>query len=368
MKLRNTLVLILGMLLLACETELVDDPRAELRVYNWSDYIAPDTIARFEQETGIEVTYDVFDSNEVLEAKLLSGASGYDIVVPTSNFIGRQIMAGVFQPLDRSKLSNLKNLDPELLELVTEFDPGNRHSVPYLWGTTGVGYNLDVLIRVLPPGTPLDSLDLVFKPEFLSKLAPCGVAFLDAPGEVFQMALNYLGLDPNSSIPGDYENQARELLDSVRPHITYFHSSQYINDLANGDICIALGWSGDVLQAASRAVEAENGIKINYIIPREGSVVWFDLLAIPAGARNTDNAHRFIDFLMRPEIIADISTHVSYANANRESTKLMPAKIVADPGIYPPADIRATLFVDEPLPPKIVRLINRQWTAIKTGR
>ncbi len=368
MKSRYILIVVFGALLAACERDPNDESRSELRVYNWSDYIAPDTIARFEQETGVEVTYDVFDSNEVLEAKLLSGASGYDIVVPTSDFIGRQIMAGVFQALDPSRLPNLKNLDPALMEFVTAFDPENRHSVPYLWGTTGVGYNLDALKQALPEDAPLDSLDLVFKPEYLSKLAACGVAFLDTPGEVFQMALNYLGLDPNSLNPDDYQNQARQLLDGVRPYITYFHSSQYINDLANGDICIVLGWSGDILQAADRAMAAKNGINIHYIIPREGSVVWFDLLAVPRDARNTDNAHRFINFLMQPEIIAQISIHVNYANANHESTKLMPAKIAANPGIYPPADVRARLFVDEPLPPKIVRLVNREWTALKTGR
>lgn len=340
----------------------------ELRVYNWSDYIAPDTVARFERETGIRVVYDVFDSNEVLEAKLLSGAASYDIVVPTSDFMGRQIIAGVFQPLDLAKLPNYRNLDPRLMELIAEFDPGNRYGVPYLWGTSGIGYNVGLVRAALGEGAPVDSLDLVLQPEYASQLADCGIAFLDAPSEVFSAVLKYLGLDPNSQVPEHYQQQARAVLDAVRPYIRYFHSSQYINDLANGDICVAFGWSGDILQARDRALEAGNDIDIAYTIAREGALMWFDMLAIPADARNVDNAHRFIDYLLRPEVIAEVTEFVKYANANAAATPLLPPAITDDPAIYPPAEVRARLYPDKVTPPKIDRVMTRVWTAVKTGR
>lgn len=363
---RRRYVFALVALLLGACTEQAAGP--VLRVYNWSDYIAPDTVARFERETGIRVTYDVFDSNEVLEAKLLSGASGYDIVVPTSDFMGRQIIAGVFQPLDLEQLPNHRNLDPELMGLIANFDPGNRYGVPYLWGTTGIGYNVEQVRVALGSDAPVDSLDLVFRPEYASRLADCGIAFLDAPSELFSAVLNYLGLDPNSQVPAHYQQQARELLDTVRPNIRYFHSSQYINDLANGDICVAFGWSGDILQARDRALEAANGIEIKYTMPREGALMWFDMLAIPAGARNVDNAHRFINYLLRPEVIAEVTEFVKYANANAAATALLPSAISTDPAIYPPAEARARLYADKVTPPKIDRVMTRVWTAVKTGR
>ena len=340
----------------------------EVRIYNWSDYIGENTIARFEAETGIRVVYDVFDSNEVLEAKLLSGAAGYDIVVPTSDFMGRQIIAGVFQPLDKLKLPNYPNLDPELMALIETFDPGNRYGVPYLWGTTGVGYNIDKVWEALGRDAPVESLDMIFKPEYLSRLARCGVAFLDAPQEIFAAVLNYLGLDPNSRELDDYRFHARQLLEGIRPHITYFHSSQYINDLANGDICVAFGWSGDILQASVRAREANNGHRIAYSIPQEGALMWFDMLAIPVDARNVDNAHRLIDFLLRPGVIADVTAYVKYANANQAATRYVDETITSNPGIYPPPEIRRRLFTDKVTPPKVDRVMNRVWTAVKTGR
>ncbi len=339
-----------------------------LRVYNWSDYIGESTVARFEAETGIKVTYDVFDSNEVLEAKLLSGASGYDIVVPTSDFLGRQILAGVFRPLDRGKLPNHANLDPELLGFLDHLDPGNTYAVPYLWGTTGIGYNVDRVQQILGPDVAMDTLDIVFRPENLSRLARCGVAFLDAPTELFAAALHYLGLDARRQDPAVYQNEARTLLEGVRPYVTYFHSSQYINDLANGEICLAFGWSGDILQAADRAAEAGNGVRVAYAIPREGALLWFDMLAIPADARNVDNAHRFIDFLMRPEVIAEVTEYVKYANANQAATPLVDPSIRDNPSIYPTPAVRATLYTSDVNPPKVARAISRAWTAIKTGR
>lgn len=362
---RSAPLFLVLLLLAACARE---QEGPELRVYNWSDYIAPDTVARFESETGIRVVYDVFDSNEVLEAKLLSGASGYDIVVPTSDFMGRQIIAGVFQALDVNLLPNYSNLDSDLMALVATFDPGNRYGVPFLWGTTGIGYNVAQVRQALGDDAPVGSLDLLFKPEYARKLADCGIALLDAPTEVFSAVLNYLGLDPNSHVSEHYEVQARQLLDRVRPHIRYFHSSQYINDLANGDICVTFGWSGDILQARDRAAEAGNGVQIAFSTPREGALMWFDMLAIPADSRHVDYAHRFINFLLRPDVIADITNYVKFANANAAATELLPAAIRSDPAIYPPPDMRERLYTDKVTPPKVDRVMTRVWTAVKTGR
>lgn len=338
-----------------------------VRVYNWSDYIADDTVAAFERETGIDVVYDVFDSNEVLEAKLLSGASGYDIVVPTSDFLGRQILAGVFQALDRDKLPNYVNLDAGLMELMASYDPGNQYSVPYLWGTTGIGYNVEMVAERLGD-VPVDSIDIFFNPEYLARLADCGVAVLDAPSELFPAVLNYLGYDPNIQDPELYKTVARDALLAIRPYILYFHSSQYINDLANGDICFVFGWSGDILQAKARAEEARNGVNIEYVIPREGALLWVDTLAIPVGARNVDNAHRFIDYLLRPAVIAEISNYVQYANGNTASLPLLDAAVRDDPGIYPPPEVRAKLFPNKVTPPRLDRVATRVWTQVKTGR
>ncbi|MGD9340507.1 MAG: polyamine ABC transporter substrate-binding protein [Chromatiales bacterium] len=338
-----------------------------VRVYNWSDYIAEETVADFERETGIDVVYDVFDSNEVLEAKLLSGASGYDIVVPTSDFLGRQILAGVFQPLDRDKLRNYVNLDPGLMELMASYDPENRYAVPYLWGTTGIGYNVDMVAERLGD-LPIDSIGIFFDPQYLARLADCGVAVLDAPSELFPAVLNYLGYDPNIQDPELYKTVARDALLAIRPYILYFHSSQYINDLANGDICFVFGWSGDVLQAKARAQEAQNGVRIEYVIPREGALLWVDTLAIPVGALNVDNAHRFIDYLMRPEVIAEISNYVQYANGNAASLRLLDPAVRDDPGIYPPPEVRAKLFPNKVTPPRLDRVATRVWTQVKTGR
>ncbi|HHQ14916.1 MAG TPA: extracellular solute-binding protein [Chromatiales bacterium] len=358
--------LVLVLLLAGCGGE-PENRAGELRVYNWTDYIAPSTIPRFEAETGIRVIYDVFDSNEILEAKLLTGAVGHDLVVPTSDFMARQIVAGVFQPLDKARLPNLANLDPDLMAQVRQFDPDNRYGVPYLWGTTGLGYDEERIVQLLGPDVPLDSLDLLFRPGYMRRLAKCGVAVLDAPQEVFAAALNYLGFDPNSTDPSLYQNEAYELLSRVRPYIAYFHSSQYINDLANGDICMVFGWSGDILQAASRAAEAGNGIGIRYVIPREGAMLWFDMLAIPATAENVDEAHAFIDYLLHPDVIAEITATVKYANPNIAATGLVPAAIRNNPGIYPPESVRRRLFTSKLTAPKLDRVMNRVWTSVKTG-
>ena len=339
-----------------------------LNIYNWSDYIAEDTIANFEKETGIKVTYDVFDSNEVLEAKLLAGNTGFDIVVPSLSFLARQIQAGVFMPLDKSKLSNYKNLDQELMQRIATLDKDNAHAVPYLWGTTGIGYNVNKVKAVLGDDAPVDSWSLMFDPENLKKLKSCGVAFLDAPIEVIPTVLNYLGEDPNTFDTKLIQGKAQDLLMTLRPYITYFHSSQYINDLANGDICVALGWSGDILQAADRAAEADNGVEVAYSIPKEGAAMWFDMMAIPKGAKHPENALLFMNYIMRPEVIAAISNYVWYANGNSASTPLIDKEILDDPGIYPPEDVRKKLYTFKVLPANVDRVYTRTWTRVKTGQ
>ncbi|MDV2857897.1 MULTISPECIES: extracellular solute-binding protein [Oceanimonas] len=341
---------------------------AQVNFYNWSDYIAEDTLANFTKETGIEVTYDVFDSNEVLEAKLLAGNTGFDVVVPTGDFMGRQIQAGAFLPLNKQKLPNYDNLDPRIMALLQEKDPGNQFGIPYLWGTTGIGYNVDKVKEALGEDAPVDSWDLVLNPDNLEKLAGCGVAFLDAPTEIFAAALNYKGLDPNSTNAADYNGPATELMMQLRPHITYFHSSKYINDLANGDICVAVGWSGDILQARDRADEADRGVKVAYRIPKEGALMWVDMLTIPKDAKHPDNAHALINYLLKPEVIGEVSNYVAYANPNKNANEFVDADILNDPGIYPSQEVADKLYTAKLLPQKVNRVITRAWTRVKTGR
>ncbi len=339
-----------------------------LHIYNWSDYIAPNTVPDFQKETGIKVVYDVFDSNEVLEGKLMAGSTGFDLVVPSASFLERQLAAGVFQPLDKSKLPNYKNMDPDLLKMVAQHDPGNKYAIPYLWATTGIGYNVDKVKAILGKDAPVDSWDLVLKPENLEKLKSCGVSFLDAPAEIYATVLNYLHLDPNSTKASDYTGAANDLLLKLRPNIRYFHSSQYINDLANGDICVAIGWAGDVMQASNRAKEAKNGVNVAYSIPKEGALAFFDVFAIPADAKNLDEAYQFLNYLMEPKVIAQISNTVYYASGNKAATPLVNEDVRNNPGIYPPADVQAKLFTLKVQDPKIDRVITRSWTKVKTGK
>jgi putrescine transport system substrate-binding protein len=339
-----------------------------VNVYNWSDYIAEDTLENFTRKTGIKVTYDVYDANETLEAKLLAGRSGYDVIFPSAQpFAQRHVASGVYRPLDRAKLPHYKNLDPEILKALEKVDPGNRHVVPYMWGTTGIGYNVAKVREVLGDKAPVDSLRLLFDPEVVSKLAGCGVTLMDDEAEAFGAALIYLGKSANTTDPKDLE-AAADLIMKVRPHIRYFHSSQYINDLANGDVCVAQGYSGDVLQARDRAEEAGNDVEVGYSIPKEGAILWFDVMAIPSDAPHPDNAHAFIDFLLRPDVIADVTNYVSYANANLAATKLVDEEIRNDPSIYPPKLVRARLVTSEVPPAEIQRLRTRTWTRVKTGR
>ena len=338
-----------------------------LNVYNWSDYIAPETLDNFTKETGIKVTYDVFDSNEVLETKLVTGNTGYDVVVPSLTFLARQIQAGVFMPLDKSKIPNLANMDPAIQANIAKLDPGNAHSVNYLWGTTGIGYNVAKIKEVFGDAAPTDSWAMVFEPENLAKLKECGVYFLDTPSEIIPPVLNYLGEEPNSFDPAVIA-KAEERLKLLRPSITQFHSSEYINALANGDACVAIGWSGDIFQAQARAEEAKNGVEIAYVIPKEGAPMWFDMMAIPKDAKHPNNAHIFINYLLRPEVAAEISNYVSYASANKAAFEQISPELKANTGVYPTAEASKGLFSLAVLPADVDRLFNRMWTGLKTGQ
>ena len=344
-------------------------PAAEekiLNVYNWSDYIDPAVIEQFTRETGIEVRYDVFDSNEVLETKLLTGNSGYDVVVPSAYFLERQIQAGVFRKLDRSKLPNLANLDPDLVQRAARHDPGSEHAVVYMWGTTGIGYDAAKVAKLMP-GAPVDSWSLVFDPAVVSKFKDCGVSVLDDPTDMVGTVLLWLGKDPNSQSAEDLA-LAEEKLMAIRPYIRTIHSSQYIEDLANGEICIAVGYSGDMLQARDRAAEAGKPVDVRYSIPKEGALLWFDTLAIPADAKHPGNAHAFIDFLMRPDVAAANSDFVNYANANAAATPLVNEALRNDPAVYPTAEVKARLQPNLTKSEEFTRLLNRSWTRFMTGK
>lgn len=342
-----------------------EEPKV-LNVLNWSDYIAEDTIANFEKETGIDVTYDVFDSNEVLEAKLMTGNSGYDVVVPSLTFLSRQIQAGVFMPLDKSKLPNFTNLDPQIQALIAQNDKDNTYSANYLWGTTGIAYN-EEMAKARVGDMPMDDLKVFFDPEIVSKFTDCGVYVLDTPSEILPMALDYLGEEPNSFDPAVIQKGV-DLMLKIRPHISQFHSSQVIDALANGDACLALAWSGDVIQASDRADEAGKGVKVGYAIPKQGAPVWFDMLAIPKDAAHPNNAHVFINYILRPDVTANIQNYVSYASANLKAKELVNPEILNDPRVYPSPEVQATLYSLAVIPPEVDRIFNRAWTTIKTSQ
>ena len=338
-----------------------------LNVYNWSDYIAEDTIANFEAATGIKVNYDVYDNNEIVDAKLLAGSSGYDIVVPSGNFLERQIKAGLILPLDKSKLTNLGNLDPAVMATAAGQDPDNAHGVPYMINTIGYGYNTAKVTEALGADAPVDSWDLIFKPEFAEKLQSCGIALLDSPSEVTGIALHYLGLDPNSESEEDLA-KAEALLNSIKPYIRYFHSSQYIDDLGNGEICLALGYSGDIFIASDAAAQAGQGNEVTYLIPKEGAATLFDFLAIPIDAPHPENAHKFIDYILKPEVVAAITNYVFYANPNLPALEFVDEEVKSNPGIYPPAETIAKAFVMKAHSPEFEEVLTRTWTRIKTGQ
>jgi putrescine transport system substrate-binding protein len=337
-----------------------------LNVYNWSDYIDPTVIEAFQQETGITVRYDVFDTNEVLETKLLTGKSGYDVVVPSAYFLERQVQAGVFRKLDKAKLPNLGYLDAGLQSSIASHDPRNEHGVIYMWGTTGIGFDADK-IRAIMPDAPTDSWSLVLDPAIVSKFKDCGVSFLDDPKDMVGTVLLWLGKQPNSESAADLK-LAEEALLRIRPYIRTIHSSQYIEDLANGEMCIAVGYSGDVLQARDRAAEAGQKIDIRYVIPREGALMWFDTLAIPADAGHPDNAHAFINYLLRPEVAAANSNYVNYATANTAALAQVNEALRNDTGIYPTPEVKERLQPNLAKSAEFTRLLNRSWTRFMTGR
>jgi putrescine transport system substrate-binding protein len=333
--------------------------------FNWSDYIEPSVLTDFTAQTGIRVQYDTFDSNDILETKLLAGKSGYDVVVPTAYFLQRQIKAGVFQKLDKSKLPNLVNAWDDIARRLAVYDPGNEYAVNYMWGTVGIGYNVAKAKATLG-GQPIDSWDVLFKPEVIAKFKDCGVHMLDSADDVFPAALHYLKLDPNSINPADLE-RAADLVTKVRPSVRKFHSSEYLNALAGGDICLVLGFSGDVKQAQKRAAEAKNGVEIGYAIPRDGAQLWFDNLAIPKDAKNAAEAHALINYLLDPKVAAKNSNFIAYANGNAASRAFIDPAVLDDRAIYPDADMMARLYTINAHDQKTQRLMNRLWTKVKTG-
>ena len=338
----------------------------EVRVYNWSDYIDEELLEKFQTETGIDLIYDVFDSNELLETKMLAGGSGYDVVVPSGTFLQRQVTAGAFQPLDKSKLPNLENMWDVIEARTIQYDPDNAYSINYMWGSTGMGVNVGKVTEILGDDAPMTSMDLILKSENMEKLAECGVYFLDAPTEIIPMVLQYLGKDPDSRDP-EVIAKVEPVLTAVRPYIKKFHSSEYINALANGDICVAIGWSGDVLQARDRAVEADNGVEIEYSAFAEGSLMWFDQMAIPVDAPNPDAAHVFLNFIMDAQNMAAASNYVYFANGNAASKEFLEEDVIGDPAIYPDEATLENLYTTSPYPPKVQRVVTRLWTKVKSG-
>jgi putrescine transport system substrate-binding protein len=337
-----------------------------LNLYIWSDYLAPNTLSDFEKQTGIKVHVAYFDANETLETKLLAGSSGYDIVVPTASYFERQIKAGVYLTLDKSKLPNLKNMDPQLMSKVAQHDPDNAHGIIYMWGTNGIGYN-EKMIKELMPDAPLDSWRMVFDPAVASKVAKCGISVLDSPAEMMRAVYSYLGKDPNSQNPDDLA-QAEAVLLKIRPYIRNINSSEYIEALANGDLCLAVGYNGDVMQARDRAREANKGVEIKYTVPKEGSILWFDMLAIPKDAPDPDSAYAFMNYIMTPQVVADISNFKRYANANAAAQPLVSEPVRDDPGIYPPPELRQKLAVQLADSADQTRAITRVWQKFKTGQ
>lgn len=377
---RLSLFAALGILLAACggkapepaastapAAPVVDtDEEKVVNVYNWSDYIEPTVLEAFEKETGVKVNYEVMDDNQLLETKLLAGRTGYDVVVPSASFLARQIKVGIYQKLDRAKLPNYKNLDADLTRRQEVFDPGNEYSVNYMWGTSGVAYN-EGKIREAMPDAPVDSFAMFWDPKVASKFAKCGISVLDAPSEVVGTVLIYLGKDANSEKPEDLK-AAEAVLMKVRPYIRLINSSKYIEDLANGEICLALGWSGDALQARDRADEASKGITIKYNIPKEGAVMFFDDFAIPADASHVKNAHLFIDYMLRADVAAKNSNFLNYANSNAASWPAVSPDVKGNPNIYPTPEMSTKIVPDLPESAEFQRQLTRSWTRFRTGK
>ncbi|MDH4568807.1 polyamine ABC transporter substrate-binding protein [Pseudomonas sp. BN414] len=362
----KTLVAALGTTLILLPALSPADDSNTLRLYNWSDYMGEHTLAEFEKATGIKVVYDTFDSYETVQGKLLPGRSGYDLVVLNAALVPPLLKAGVFQPLDKSRLPSWGNLDPQVLASLEHFDPGVTYSAPYTWGSNGITYNVD-MIKARMPDAPIGSLAMVFDPEIVSRFADCGVTLIDSPTDVLPLALAYLGRDPNSAEPEDLK-AAQDLLMKVRPYIRKFDSMSYLNGLANGDQCIAMTWSGDYATAQARATEAGAKVKLDYFIPKEGSLIWFDDFYIPKDAPHVENAHKFIEYMLQPKVIAEVTDYIRYANSNKAATPLVADEVRNDPAIYPDDTTRARLFTQKTQPQKAMRLITRTWNAVKTGK
>ena len=355
--------LISGLLSVAVSVSVMAEEKPQLNVYNWSHYIAENTVSDFQKATGIGVTYSLYDSNEMLEGKLLAGRSGFDVVVPSAYFIPKQIQAGVYQELDRNQIPNWKNLDPILMEKLSAFDTGNRFAIPYMWGTSGIGYNPEKVKAILGDDAPLDSWSLILDPKNAEKLSSCGISILDEPTEVLATIMNYLGKDPNSKNPADWK-LAGEHLAKLVPHIQYFSSSRFVDGLAGGDLCVSMGYSGGVFQAAASG--KANGVDIHYFIPKEGASLWYDLLAMPKDAVNKENGYKFLYYILEPQVTADISNYVSYANANKLATPFVDETLRDNPGVYPSEELLNSLFVVQPPATKISRSITRIWNKAKT--
>ena len=365
--LSRTSLRLVGAVVMALSFSPAQAQERTVNFYNWSNYMAPGVLEDFTRETGIKVVYDTFDANETLETRLLAGKSGYDVVVPTGYFLQRQITAKVFLKLDKSKLPNLANAWPVVTGQLATYDPGNDFAANYMWGTTGIGYNVKTAEKILGPGVKIDSWDFVFKPENLAKFRDCGIHMLDSADDILPAALGYLGIDPNSTKQADLE-KAADLVSKIRPNVRKFHSSEYRGALASGEICCVVGWSGDIMQARSRAAEAKNDIEIGYTIPKEGAQMFFDNLAIPADAKNVAEAHELINYLYRPDVAAKNSNFLSYANGNLASQKLIDPRILNDRNIYPDEAMQKKLFVIKARDPATQRVINRLWTRVKTGK
>lgn len=357
----------LGAVLVAASASSAVAQNKVVNVYNWAEYTAPDTIPGFEKETGIKVRYDVYDSNDTLQAKLLAGKSGYDVVVPSTHYASRQIEAGLFQKLDKSKIPNWKYLDPEVMALVASVDPGNQYAIPWGYGTNGLGYNVTKVKQIMGANVDLANWDMIFKPENAAKLKECGISMLDEAAQVFPAVLKYLGKDPNSTNADDYK-AALDVLKQIRPYIRQFSSSGYIDELAVGDLCMVYGFSGDVMISRKRAQEAKKSYEVNYFIPKGGAPAWFDLMVIPKDAPHPEEALAFINYIETPKVHAAITNTMFYPNANKEARQYVVKDVAENPMIYPPAEVSKTLYVIKALPLNIQRLQNRMWSELKSGR
>ena len=357
------MVILLALSMFPCTPHAAEEKIVNM--YNWADYIGPDTIADFEREYGIRVNYDIYDTTEIVDAKLMTGKTGYDLVVHAASYSARLIEAGVYQPLERNRLDNWKHLDPEILQIMANIDPGNRHGVPYMWGTTGISYNVD-MVRERFPDAPLDTADFFFKPEIISRFADCGVTVLDGPIDTLPIVMSYLGYPGNSIDPAHLRDVER-VMKSIRPYIRYFSSAKMLIDMPNKEVCVAMSWSGDYIVARTRAAEAGIDINLAYAMPEKGIPAWVDSMFIPSDAPHPENAHLLINYLLRPEVIAPASSYVGYANANRSATALVDPDITGDPAIYPDADVRSRLELSLVYSPKMERNRSRTWTRIKSG-